>query len=68
MDVKEAAARSGLGRNSILLAIKSGDLRAHYSRGARRKKKLVIYRDDLQSFIDNLPIQGAVDGKTHNEG
>lgn len=50
MPLADAATRSGLSVRELQVAIRDGDLVAHY-----RGRKPLIRLEDLQDFIDNLP-------------
>lgn len=55
MTIEEVIERSGLCRTKLQLALKAGDLKGHKIKYGGRYK-WVIYRDDLEAYIDSLPI------------
>lgn len=55
MTIEEAVERSTLCRTKLNLALKSGCLKGHkITYGGRHK--WVIYRDDLESYIESLSL------------
>jgi excisionase family DNA binding protein len=48
--IPEVCAAARAGRTVVYEAIKSGQLRAH-----KRGRRTIIFREDLQSWLDGLP-------------
>jgi excisionase family DNA binding protein len=53
LSLNEVCALCGLGMTSIRKAIDTGALRA-----ARLGKKIIVRRDDVETFLKNLPATG----------